>query len=213
MLKLEKIQSEILNSIKKNIPTNIISHFKSKLEEKGLRAAPEDFIALIEDNSPEGIKRALNYALDLFKPFFVGAGFRLARLSNTQVELIVPIKERNINEKGQIHEGVLISASIEATKAILKRHTPIGAELVYSVTKCQFEKINDSQRASDCRLRTELSETAIEATLAQLREYNKATVDSLITVVDDKELMLAQVHLSLGVQQVLSLTSQQMQGK
>lgn len=207
MLKFEKIQNEILNSFKKNVPNHILDLIKKNLEEQGLRLASEDLMALIEDFSPEGVKKALSYALDLFKPFFLGAGFRISRLSNRQVELIVPLKERNQNEKGQIHEGILISAAIESVKAILKRHAPLGGELLFSVTKCQFEKINEVNRASECRVRTELAETTIEAMLAQLREYQKASVDSLVTVVDDNDLMLGQVHLTLSVQQMLSIGS------
>jgi acyl-coenzyme A thioesterase PaaI-like protein len=113
----------MLSTLRKNIEKN--------LKDRGLSLRPTDLAALVEGVAPKSTRVALGYALDFLRPFSAGMGFRVTRLSDRHVELVVPARKRNQDEEGRIHEGALWTAALEAARLLWLRHAPPGGFTVH----------------------------------------------------------------------------------
>ncbi len=176
---------------------------KSQLEDRGIRLSAADLAALLEEVSPKASHAALSYALDMVRPFSAGMGLRISRLSDTQVEMVIPARTRNLSEVKQMHEGAITTAAIEAAKLLWMRHAPIGNfEVTVSRVEAEFFK----NQTEDCRVRMELPETTRELVLAALRDHREAKAETELKVFDDHDQAVAelQLHLSFKHTPVLS---------
>lgn len=175
---------------------------KNELEERGIRLSTSDFAALIEEVSPKASHAALSYALDLMRSFSSGMGLRVARLSDVQIELVIPARSRNLSESKTMHEGAITTAAIESAKILWMRHAPLGN---FEIAVKQIEVELFKNTSTDCRLRTELSESLREVTLAEIRERRESTSELEIGVFDAKDLNLGRIHLVLNVKHTPAL--------
>lgn len=167
---------------------------KSQLEDRGIRLSAADLAALLEEVSPKASHAALSYALDMVRPFSAGMGLRISRLSDTQVEMIMPARTRNMNEQNQLHEGAMTAAAVEAAKLLWMRHAPMGNfEITVSRMQCEFFKI----QTDEVRLRMELPESTRETVLAELRDRRESKAEAELMIFDDHDQAVAEVHLHL----------------
>lgn len=167
---------------------------KSQLEERGIRLSAADIAALLEEVSPKASHAALSYAMDMLRPFSAGMGLRVSRLSDTQVEMILPVRSRNLNELNTLHEGALVTAAVEACKLLWMRHAPMG-EFEISVSKIAFE-IYKAQN-EECRVRMELSETTREVVLSEIRDQRESTTEAELKFFDEHDQAVADLHMSV----------------
>ena len=184
--------------------SNMKSQLESQLESRGLRLSTSDVTALLEEISPKASHAALGYAADLLRPFSMGMGMRISRLSDSQVEVILPARTRNMNEHGQVHEAAILGGAIEAARALWERHAPLG-EFRFFARKVQIENFKPS--ASHLRLRLELGEALRESVLADLRKRRQSKVDLLVQAYDEKDIVVAEINLHLELQHIPSLFS------
>lgn len=175
---------------------------KKKLEDRGLKLSPTDLAALIEELSPESSRTALSYALDLMRPFSAGMGFRVSKLTDTHIEMVIPTRTRNQNENSELHEGALLTAGIEAAKLLWMRHAPLGTfQLrVKKVNMEVLQKINQ-----ECRVRMELTETQREKILSELRQKTELNLENTLVFFDDNEQVLAELTLEMQAEYTPSL--------
>lgn len=172
-IEIEQQLRQQLSSTKKSI--------KDKLEERGIRLSATDLAALIEEVSPKASNVALSYALDIVRPFSAGMGLRVSRLSDSNIEMVIPARTRNMNEENIMHEGALAGASVEAAKILWLRHAPLGD------FKMNALKINMNIHkvcSGDCRIRMELPENLKENVLAQLRNSREGQAEVLLNIFD-----------------------------
>ncbi|HRO66406.1 MAG TPA: DUF4442 domain-containing protein [Pseudobdellovibrionaceae bacterium] len=196
---------ELEQSFKKNIE-NAQNQLKKELESRGLRLSAADLAALIEEFSPAASKAALSSALEFMKPFTSGLGLRVARLSDTQVEIVIPTRTRNLNESGQIHEAVLLAASAEACQLLWKRHAPLGTFRI-ETKSAKVEVLREVKE--EARVRWELPETLREKVLSDLRQQREIEFEADVRIVDDQEQTLAEVSLQLRLKHVPALDSKE----
>lgn len=176
---------------------------KSQLEERGIRLSAADLAAVLEDVSPKASHAALSYALDIVRPFSAGMGLRISRLSDTQVEMIIPARTRNLNETHTMHEGALTTAAIEAAKLLWMRHAPMGNfEILVTHIESEFFKSQNDE----CRLRMELPETSREVVLSHIRDQREAKAEAEIKVFDANEQAVADVRLNLSFKHTPALS-------
>lgn len=168
---------------------------KSQLEDRGIRLSAADLAALLEEVSPKVSHAALSYALDIVRPFSAGMGLRVSRLSDTQVEMILPSRTRNFNELNGMHEGALTTAAIEAAKLLWSRHAPLGD---FEVRLSRIESSFYKNQTDECRLRLELSESTREMVLSALRAHREAKAEAEVKVFDDHDQAVADLHLHLN---------------
>lgn len=168
---------------------------KSQLEDRGIRLSAADLAALLEEVSPKASHAALSYALDMVRPFSAGMGLRISRLSDIQVEMVIPARTRNMNDLNQLHEGALTTAAIEAAKLLWMRHAPMGN---FEITVLRIETEFFKEHSEDCRVRMELTETTRETVLAEIRDRREAKAVAELKVFDENEQAIAEFHLSLN---------------
>lgn len=177
---------------------------KSQLEERGIRLSAADLAALLEEVSPKASHAALSYALDMVRPFSAGMGLRISRLSDTQVEMVIPARTRNMSDTQSLHEGALMTAAVEAVKVLWMRHAPMGNfEISVSRSQAGFFKTENEE----CRLRSELSESLRETVLAELRSQREAEADMNVNVYDSNEQAVAEFHFTLKFKHTPALAS------
>ncbi|ASD62351.1 DUF4442 domain-containing protein [Bdellovibrio bacteriovorus] len=168
---------------------------KSQLEERGIRLSAADLAALLEEVSPKASHAALSYALDIVRPFSAGMGLRISRLSDTQVEMVVPARTRNLNEVKTMHEGALVTAAIEAAKLLWMRHAPMGSFEI-NVTRIESELFKVT--SEECRVRMELPETVREVVLAEVRDHREAKAEVELKAFDSNDQAVAEFRLHLS---------------
>ena len=178
---------------------------KAQLEERGIRLSAADLAALLEEVSPKASHAALSYAMDMVRPFSAGMGLRISRLSDTQVEMVIPARTRNKNETGTLHEGALTAAAVEAVKLLWMRHAPMG-EFEISVTR--MEALFVKTQEDECRLRIELAEATRESVLSSLRDHREAKAEAEIKIFDENDQSVADIHLHLGFKHTPALAGQ-----
>lgn len=177
---------------------------KSQLEDRGIRLNAADLAALLEEVSPKASHAALGYALDIVRPFSAGMGLRISRLKDTQIEVVIPARTRNMNEIGQMHEGAILSAAIEAVKILWMRHAPMGNfEIAVTRIESEFFKV----QTGDCRLRMELAENTREVVLADLRDRREATSSADVQIFDDNDQAVGSVQMQLKLKHTPALSS------
>ena len=185
---------------------NAKDEVRTQLEDRGIRLSAADLAALLEEVAPKASHAALSYALDIVRPFSSGMGLRVSRLSDTQVEMILPARTHNLNEQNKIHEGALITAAIEAAKLLWSRHSPMG-NFEINISKAELEVFK--VLGNECRLRMELSETNREAHLGEIRDRRESTADAEIKFFDDHEQQTAEVRLQLQLKHTPALSERQ----
>lgn len=168
---------------------------KSQLEERGIRLSAADLAALLEEVSPKASHAALSYALDIVRPFSAGMGLRVSRLSDTQVEMVIPSRTRNLSETKHLHDGALTTAAVEAAKLLWMRHAPMGNFEVH-VTRMECEIFKPT--SDECRVRMELPETHREVVLAGLRDHRESSSEAELKVFDSHDQAVAQFRLNLN---------------
>jgi hypothetical protein len=126
-------------------------------------------------------------------------GLRVSRLSDRQIEMILPHRKRNESTPGRIHEGALLTAGLEAARLLWLRHAPQGQFSVH-VKETTLQILQDYE--GDLRLRLELPELQRETVLMQLRSHHQATPNVSINVYDEKEKAIAKVDMTLQLKHI-----------
>lgn len=166
---------------------------KTQLESRGIKLNPADLAALIEEVAPNASNSALSYALDLLRPFSAGMGLRVSRLSDTQVEMVIPAKTRNMTESEWMHEGALTTAAMEAAKLLWMRHALMG---VFDVQIVELKANFLKAEKTDCRVRLELSEQQRELALGQVRDTREGRSEMEVKVFDEQDQLVAEFMMT-----------------
>lgn len=188
--------STLGKNLKKSLTTN--------LKDRGLSLRPTDLAALVEGMAPKSTRTALSYALDFLRPFSAGMGFRITRLSDRHVELVVPARKRNQDEEGRIHEGALLTGALEAARLLWLRHAPLG-EFRAHLVRAHFQVLQDY--TGDVRIRMELPEIQCETVLAQIRAQQKAETEMTLHFFDEKEKSVAEAIMTLQLKHIPGLNA------
>lgn len=187
-----------------NVKSQVQDKLKTQLESRGLRLSPADLAALLEELSPKASNAALSYAADLLRPFSAGMGLRITRLSDSQIEVVLPARTRNMNDKKLIHEAAFLAAAIEGARTLWERHAPLG-EFHLFARKSEIEILKPI--GEDVRLRLEISEALRESALAEIRRHRKSEVDLMVQAFDEKDSVVAEINLNLEMRHTPSLAS------
>lgn len=186
----------MFSSLRKNL--------EEKLRGKGLSLRATDLAGFVEGVAPKSSRTALSYALDFLRPFSAGMGFRITRLSDQHVELVVPARRRNQDEEGRIHEGALLTGALEAARLLWLRHAPLG-EFKVHLLQVQFQVLQDYK--GDIRVRLELPETQRETILAQIRSHRHAESEATLHFYDEKEKTVATATMLLQLKHIPGLSA------
>lgn len=177
---------------------------EQQLNARGLRLNAVDFASFIENWAPQSSREALSYALNFLRPVILGMGFRISKLSDDRIEIIIPSRSQNKSEMGTTHEAVLIAAAIEGAKTLWLRHAPLG-DFHIRVEEINIKNMRPS--SSPIRMRLELPENLRQSVLGRLRVMNQSTVENHIQFFTENNQLVADSTLNLTLSTVALLTS------
>lgn len=205
--KFEKKVLENWNHAQELIEDKVWQNLKVFFEVKGIRPNIVDFMAYVEKWTPNATREGMSYFLDFFRSSTLGMGLRVAKLTDTQIEVVLPTRPKNIDEFGQILDSAIITTGIEASKILWLRHAPVG-EFLFEIQKIHYEKIAEKMN-SLLRIRYELNHEHREFTLNQLRDHSIASTEAEINVYDQNEARVAEFKIQLKISNIPQLTSRQ----
>lgn len=169
---------------------------EQQLQARGMRLNVVDFASFIESWAPQSSRDALSYALNFIRPVILGMGFRISKLSDERIEMIIPARAKNKNEEGSTHEAVLLAAAIEGTKTLWLRHAPLG-DFHIRINEASVKNLRTC--SEQIRMRLEISESARQSVLSQLRVMNQAVVENQVQFFTEDNQIVAESNLQLAI--------------
>jgi hypothetical protein len=176
---LRDFRRDINNNLKKNLQN--ISAVAEKIA--------TDLTLQLEEGK---VKSFLNSALDLMRPHFISLGGRVSILAPDRVEVLLPLKARNLDEFGLVLPSVQIGIAIEAFKLLWSRSSPTGEfQITVREVKTQFFR----PAKSDLIIKAEVSDVAREVRWAELKTQKKCETQTTLKVIDRSEQLIAEVEV------------------
>jgi hypothetical protein len=147
-------------------------------------------------------KQVLNSALDLIRPHFLSLGLRVTRLSNSEIEILLPKKSRNLDERGDFLPGILISSATEAYRLLWMRNAPAG-EFQLRILAVQYQALKNPK--GSVRVRLQLSDLSREANLAELTKRKSSEHEGVLRLHDEDDQICAEIIVKglLSIQEML----------
>lgn len=199
----EKKVLENWNQAQGLVEDKLWQNLKVFFEVKGIRPHIVDFMSYVEKWTPQASREALSYFLDFFRSSTLGMGIRVSKLNDTQIEVVLPKRPRNLDEDGGWLDSSIITASVECFKILWLRHAPIG-EFHFEVEKISYEK-RKNEHSESLRIRYELSTEVREAALTELRVNSGTLVDTSLFVFDDRESIVSEIKIVTRLKSALQL--------
>lgn len=166
------------------------SDFNKNLRQRLGKAVEQVAEQIVEQiNSPQA-RQILNSALDLVRPHFLSLGIRVTRLGVHEIEILIPRKVRNLDERSEFIPGILMSSSTEAYRLLWTRNAPPG-EFQVVMDSVQFQSLKNPR--GDVRVRFQLSELARESRLAELSKNKISEHEGVLRLYDDEDQVCAEV--------------------
>lgn len=184
--------------------TNVRAQVEESLHQRGLRLDPVDLAALLEEVSPRASKKFLSYALDILKPFTQGMGLTVKTLTETQIEVHLPLRPHNLTAQNEFHEGVLLGAAIETVKLIWGRHAPLGQFRLFTT---EAELITPDPISQKVVFKLELDDQTRERCLSDLRNQKHSQYEQQVLIFDEQQKSLGRVNLQVHLAHQPLLTS------
>jgi acyl-coenzyme A thioesterase PaaI-like protein len=166
--------------------------FQSALEERGLRLSIKDLALALDEISPAGSRTALNIILELLLPFRFGLGLRIARLADDSIEVVLPLRKKNLNEKGLMHEGAIVTTAVESSQTLWQRHALVGD---FNVQVLELKTHFHKEATDSLRARMELPPIEREDALNFVRSMGFVEHTSRVNFYDENEQLVAEVEL------------------
>lgn len=199
----EKKVLENWNQAQGLVEDKLWQNLKVFFEVKGIRPHIVDFMSYVEKWTPQASREALSYFLDFFRSSTLGMGLRVSKLNDTQIEVVLPKRARNLDEDGGWLDSSVITAAVESFKILWLRHAPIG-EFHFYIEKLVYEK-RRSETSDTLRVRYELSSESREGALTELRAHGVTRIETSLFVFDEKETIISEVKFVTQLKSSLQL--------
>lgn len=152
----------------------------------------------------------LNSALEFMKPHHLALGIRVARLSTTHVEVVVPVLSKTKTETGELDPGVLSSAALMSVELLMRR-TDLSDLGEIELGQMQFSRLHPLRK--EVRGRLELSKLAQETLRVDLRKNGSADLELLMIFFDEDDRRVADCQMNYRCQFVQKLDWKDQDGR
>ena len=178
----------------KNVNIKALQSYKLKLKELKTWA---------QVKSPKPLQSALSYTLGWLSPELLGSGFRLIEISDFAIKGTIPLDQMNLDFNQEIHQGLVLNASLELARTYIHRHLP---ENFYRLVMSEI-KISKSQKWNEnISLQLNSTENALDEFFSNLQGNKKATIEFHIEVGVEKLKKFDRVDLKLTCEATNLLT-------
>lgn len=135
----------------------------------------------------------LNSALEFVRPHHLALGLRVARLSTTHVEVVVPQLAKTKTESGETDPGVLTSAGLMAVELLMRRTDLVDLGEM-ELQDLHFNRLVPLKQ--EVRGRLELSKLAQETLRIDLRKNGESNLELQMIFFDADERRVADCQLN-----------------
>lgn len=154
----------------KNVNLKALQSYKAKLKELKTWA---------QVRSPKPLQSALSYTLDWLSPELLGSGFRMTEVSDFSMKGIIPKNSSNLDSQGEIHQGLVLNASLELARACLDRHMP---ENFYRITASETQISKKQKWDDEITLNLNSDESSFDHFFSGLQGNKKPTIEFKILI-------------------------------
>ena len=136
--------------------------------------------------SPKPLQPALSYALDWLAPELLGTGFRMLEISDFSIKACVPARQTNFDFNKQVHQGLVVNAGLELSRAFLQKQM---AESIFQVTSSDVSLTKKQSWTGDLEIVLETDQAVMDDFFIDLQKKKKAEIvfDFKIKIADNKK--------------------------
>lgn len=124
--------------------------------------------------SPKPLQPALSYALDWLAPELLGTGFRMRELSDFAVQAEVPARASNFDFQGEIHQGLILNASLELSRAFMQKQMP---ESFFRIESSEIRLSKKTKWQSDIELTLMTDQAVLDDFFINFQRHKKSTIE------------------------------------
>lgn len=170
-----------------NFQQNITKNFSNNLKKLG-----EFFEELNKQIPSENVRQVLNHALDWLRPYFAAFGFRISRLNQELIEIVIPLEEQNRDQQGVPLEGVIVFAACEAYKILWKKQFEKD-QLRIQIERVEMQTAKMAKQ--ELRLRYEISGLKKEVVISEISNLKKCKQEALLFGYDENDQLCVEIKI------------------
>lgn len=174
-----------------NFQHNITKNFSNNLKKLG-----EFFEDLNKQIPSENVRQVLSHALDWLRPYFAAFGFRISRLNQELIEIVIPLEEQNRDQQGRPLEGVVVFAACEAYKILWKKQFEKD-QLRIQIEKVEMQTANDPK--TELRIRYEISGLQREVVISEIDNLKKCKQEALLLGYDENDQLCVEIKIEAAL--------------
>jgi hypothetical protein len=129
--------------------------------------------------SPKPLQPALSYALDWLAPELLGTGFRMRELSDFSVQAEVPARSSNFDFQGEVHQGLVLNAGLELSRAFMQKQMP---ESFFRLESSGAQMSKKNKWNSDLELTLKTDQAVLDDFFIDFQRRKKSTIEFNIKI-------------------------------
>lgn len=129
--------------------------------------------------SPKQLQPALSYALDWLAPELLGTGFRMLEISDFSLKALVPVRHSNLDFQQEIHQGLILNASLELCRAFLQKQMN---ESFFQITASKVEIVKKQKWSQDLELLLETEQAVTDDFFINFQKNKKSEIEFIIKI-------------------------------
>lgn len=149
----------------KNVNLMSLPSYRTKLKELKTWA---------QVRSPKPLQSALSYTLDWLSPEMLGTGFRMTEVSDFSLKGLIPKNSSNLDFQGEIHQGLVLNATIELARNCIDRHMP---ENFYRILSTDTRIVKKQKWDDEVTLSLQWNESLFDDFFSELQGNQKPTIE------------------------------------
>ena len=131
----------------------------------------KEFKTWAQIKSPQLIRPALSYTLGWLSPELLGTGFRMVEISDFSMKATVPAESSNLDSNHELHQGLILNASIELSKTFINRHL---TETYYQIDSTEIKISKKQKWSKDLNLYLQVKDVTLDDFFSELQQNKKA---------------------------------------
>lgn len=146
--------------------------------------------------SPKQLQPVLSYALDWLAPELLGTGFRMIEISDFSVKGVVPARSTNFDFQNEVHQGLVINASLELARSFLQKQMN---ESFFHITASDIHLTKKIKWTEDLEILLESDQNTLDEFFIDLQKNKVADIEFEVRVKPGKlkksDLLVLKLHI------------------
>lgn len=170
----------MINLKKTNLAQNLAEEFANKIQKSTVyKQKMKDFKTWAQVKGPKILQPALSYTLGWLSPEMLGTGFRMVQVSDFSIKALIPANAMNVDQFQEIHQGLVLNASLELAHSFLQRHMP---EACFQIVASDIKIQKKQKWNSELQLVLATEELTLDQFFSEMQERKKADIHFKINI-------------------------------